>query len=178
MRSTRFIGCRTSLKTAGETDKGEFYIWLKLWFWTVKPLTRLQREKWWNAPSSVVKELVENACDAGATAVTVEIKDGGTSFIRVTDNGSGIEKAQIRKAFLRHATSKIRGVEDLSRIHSLGFRGEALSSICAVSMVELITRTKGFLSWRSLLHRRRAGSGFFGNRCAGGYDDPCPRFVL
>ena len=96
-------------------------------------------------PSSVVKELVENACDAGATAVTVEIKDGGTSFIRVTDNGSGIEKAQIRKAFLRHATSKIRGVEDLSRIHSLGFRGEALSSICAVSMVELITRTKNSL---------------------------------
>ena len=96
-------------------------------------------------PSSVVKELVENACDAGATAVTVEIKDGGTSFIRVTDNGSGIEKAQIRKAFLRHATSKIRGVEDLSRIHSLGFRGEALSSICAVSMVELITRTKDSL---------------------------------
>lgn len=80
-----------------------------------------------------------------ATAVTVEIKDGGTSFIRVTDNGSGIEKAQIRKAFLRHATSKIRGVEDLSRIHSLGFRGEALSSICAVSMVELITRTKDSL---------------------------------
>ena len=96
-------------------------------------------------PSSVVKELVENACDSGATAVTVEIKDGGTSFIRVTDNGSGIEKAQIRKAFLRHATSKIRGVEDLSRIHSLGFRGEALSSICAVSMVELITRTKDSL---------------------------------
>lgn len=96
-------------------------------------------------PSSVVKELVENACDAGATAITVEIKDGGTSFIRVTDNGSGIEKAQIRKAFLRHATSKIRGVEDLSRIHSLGFRGEALSSICAVSMVELITRTKDSL---------------------------------
>ena len=96
-------------------------------------------------PSSVVKELVENACDAGATAVTVEIKDGGTSFIRVTDNGSGIEKVQIRKAFLRHATSKIRGVEDLSRIHSLGFRGEALSSICAVSMVELITRTKDSL---------------------------------
>ena len=77
----------------------------------------------------------------GATAVTVEIKDGGTSFIRVTDNGFGIEKAQIRKAFLRHATSEIRGVEDLSRIHSLGFRGEALSSICAVSMVELITRS-------------------------------------
>ena len=96
-------------------------------------------------PSSVVKELVENACDAGATAITVEIRDGGTSFIRVTDNGSGIEKAQIRKAFLRHATSKIRGVEDLSRIHSLGFRGEALSSICAVSMVELITRTKDSL---------------------------------
>ena len=68
----------------------------------------------------VVKELVENACDAGATAITVEIKDGGTTFIRVTDNGSGIKKNEVKKAFFRHATSKIRGVEDLSRIHSLG----------------------------------------------------------
>lgn len=97
-------------------------------------------------PASVVKELVENACDAGATAVTVEIKDGGTTFIRVTDNGSGIEKSQVQKAFWRHATSKIRNVEDLFRIRSMGFRGEALSSISAVGMVEMITKTKDALT--------------------------------
>lgn len=97
-------------------------------------------------PASVVKELVENACDAGATAITVEIKDGGTTFIRVTDNGSGIEKAQVKKAFFRHATSKIRNVEDLSHINSMGFRGEALSSIAAVAMVEMITKTKDSLT--------------------------------
>ena len=93
-------------------------------------------------PSSVVKELVENAIDAGSTAVTVEIKDGGISFIRISDNGCGIEKSDIRTAFLRHSTSKIRSVEDLMTISSLGFRGEALSSISAVSMVELLTKTK------------------------------------
>lgn len=92
-------------------------------------------------PVSVVKELVENAMDAGATAVTVEITEGGTSFIRVTDNGSGIPKDQIRTAFLRHATSKIHSVEDLLSISSLGFRGEALSSIAAVSRVEIISKT-------------------------------------
>jgi DNA mismatch repair protein MutL len=92
-------------------------------------------------PSSVVKELVENAIDAGSTAVTVEIRDGGISFIRITDNGSGIPADQVRMAFLRHATSKIRKVEDLTQIASLGFRGEALSSIAAVSQVELITKT-------------------------------------
>ncbi|MDO4332071.1 MAG: DNA mismatch repair endonuclease MutL [Eubacteriales bacterium] len=97
-------------------------------------------------PASVVKELVENACDAGATAVTVEIKDGGTTFIRVTDNGSGIEKSQVQKAFLRHATSKIRNVEDLTCIRSMGFRGEALSSISAVGMVEMITKTRDALT--------------------------------
>lgn len=97
-------------------------------------------------PSSVVKELVENAMDAGADAITVEIRDGGCSFIRVTDNGDGIEKDQIRKAFFRHATSKISTAEDLYHIHSLGFRGEALSSIAAVSMVELITKTKDSLT--------------------------------
>ena len=97
-------------------------------------------------PSSVVKELVENAMDAGADAITVEIRDGGCSFIRVTDNGDGIEKDQIRKAFFRHATSKISMAEDLYHIHSLGFRGEALSSIAAVSMVELITKTKDSLT--------------------------------
>ncbi|MCR4651782.1 MAG: DNA mismatch repair endonuclease MutL [Lachnospiraceae bacterium] len=93
-------------------------------------------------PANIVKELVENAIDAGATSVTVEIKQGGITFIRVTDNGSGIRKEDIRTAFLRHATSKISGVEDLDRILSLGFRGEALSSIAAVSQVELITRSE------------------------------------
>ena len=92
-------------------------------------------------PASVVKELVENAIDAGASAVTVEIKGGGITFIRITDNGSGIGKDQVPLAFLRHATSKIRQVEDLQFISSLGFRGEALSSIAAVSQVELITKT-------------------------------------
>lgn len=93
-------------------------------------------------PSSVVKELLENAIDAGAKAVTVELKEGGISLIRVTDNGCGIEKNQVKKAFLRHATSKIKSIEDLSCVESLGFRGEALSSIAAVSQVELITKTK------------------------------------
>ncbi|MCR5716907.1 MAG: DNA mismatch repair endonuclease MutL, partial [Lachnospiraceae bacterium] len=92
-------------------------------------------------PSSIVKELVENAMDAGADAITVEIKDGGIALIRVTDNGCGIEKSEVRKAFLRHATSKIASAEDLNSLHSLGFRGEALSSIAAVSQVELITKT-------------------------------------
>lgn len=93
-------------------------------------------------PLNVVKELTENAIDAGATAVTIEIKDGGSSLIRVTDNGCGIPKDQIQKAFLRHATSKISSIEDLEKTVSLGFRGEALSSIAAVSEVEVITKTK------------------------------------
>ena len=93
-------------------------------------------------PSSVVKELVENAIDAGASAVTVEIKEGGISFIRVTDNGEGIEKSQIKNAFYRHATSKLRDASELTAIGTLGFRGEALSSIAAVSQVELITKTE------------------------------------
>lgn len=92
-------------------------------------------------PASIVKELVENAIDAGATAVTVEIRDGGISFIRITDNGTGIRSNQVPLAFLRHATSKIRKVEDLLGVSSLGFRGEALSSIAAVCQVELITKT-------------------------------------
>ncbi len=92
-------------------------------------------------PASVVKELVENSVDAGATAVTVEIRDGGTSLIRVTDNGSGIDRDQVAVAFLRHSTSKIRAVEDLFHVSSLGFRGEALSSIASIAMVELITKT-------------------------------------
>ena len=92
-------------------------------------------------PASVVKELVENAIDAGATAVTVEIRDGGISMIRVSDNGSGIERSEIRKAFKRHATSKITKIEDLFTIKSLGFRGEALSSISSVAQVDMITKT-------------------------------------
>lgn len=92
-------------------------------------------------PASIVKELLENAVDAKASAVTVEIKEGGIAFIRVTDNGCGIEQNQVPIAFVRHATSKIHTAEDLSRIASLGFRGEALSSIAAVSRMELITKT-------------------------------------
>lgn len=92
-------------------------------------------------PSSVVKELVENAIDAGATAITVEIKEGGMSFIRITDNGAGIEKEEVPTAFVRHATSKIMTIEDLLSVSSLGFRGEALASIAAVSQVECITKT-------------------------------------
>lgn len=93
-------------------------------------------------PASIVKELVENSIDAKAASVIVEIQDGGISLIRVTDNGSGIEREDIRNAFLRHSTSKIRKVEDLAHIASLGFRGEALSSISAVTRTELITKTK------------------------------------
>ena len=92
-------------------------------------------------PASVVKELLENAIDAQATAVTVEIRDGGCSLIRITDNGCGIPKDQVATAFLRHATSKIHTVDDLMTIGSLGFRGEALASIAAVSQVELISKT-------------------------------------
>lgn len=93
-------------------------------------------------PASIVKELVENAIDAKATAVTVEIKDGGISFIRITDNGCGIPKEEVALAFLRHSTSKIRSEKDLATVSSLGFRGEALSSISAVAQVEVITKTK------------------------------------
>ncbi|MBO4982083.1 MAG: DNA mismatch repair endonuclease MutL [Lachnospiraceae bacterium] len=102
-------------------------------------------------PASVVKELVENAIDAGATAITVEAKEGGIEFIRVTDNGSGMEKEQLRTAFLRHATSKIRQAEDLTHVASLGFRGEALSSIAAVSKVEVITKVKNSLTGTRIL---------------------------
>ncbi|SFP94435.1 DNA mismatch repair protein MutL [Lachnospiraceae bacterium XBB1006] len=92
-------------------------------------------------PLSVVKELMENSVDAGASSITVEIKDGGISYIRITDNGSGIAKDDLENAFLRHSTSKIRSATDLDTITSLGFRGEALSSICAVSQMEVITKT-------------------------------------
>lgn len=93
-------------------------------------------------PASIVKELLENSIDAGSTAVVAEIKEGGISFIRITDNGCGIAKEDVAPAFLRHSTSKIRKVEDLNNISSLGFRGEALSSIAAVAQVELITKTR------------------------------------
>lgn len=97
-------------------------------------------------PAAVVKELLENAIDAKATAVTIEIKEGGISFIRITDNGSGISRDEIPLAFLRHSTSKIRSVEDLITVSSLGFRGEALSSIASVAQVELITKTPDALN--------------------------------
>lgn len=97
-------------------------------------------------PASVVKELVENAIDAGSNAITVEIKGGGIPFIRVTDNGSGIVKEDVKTAFLRHATSKIREANDLLYVNSLGFRGEALSSIASIAKVELITKTSGDLT--------------------------------
>ncbi|WP_028236209.1 DNA mismatch repair endonuclease MutL [Pseudobutyrivibrio sp. MD2005] len=96
-------------------------------------------------PASVAKELIENSIDAGATAISVEIKGGGIEYLRITDNGSGIEKDQIKVAFLRHSTSKIESAEDLANVRSLGFRGEALSSISAVAKVELITKTKDSL---------------------------------
>lgn len=92
-------------------------------------------------PSSVIKELVENSIDSGATAITVEVKGSGLSFLRVTDNGAGIKKDEVKLAFLRHATSKLVTVEDLLSISSLGFRGEALASIASVAQVEMITKT-------------------------------------
>lgn len=97
-------------------------------------------------PANVIKELVENSIDAGATSVTVEIKEGGTEMMRVTDNGCGIPSAELKIAFLRHSTSKIKDASDLDHIHSLGFRGEALSSISAVSRLEMITKTKDSLT--------------------------------
>ena len=92
-------------------------------------------------PASIVKELVENAVDAGATKITVEIQGGGVRYIRVTDNGSGIPREDVKNAFLRHATSKVRVQEDLGHITTMGFRGEALASIAAMCRVEMLTRT-------------------------------------
>ena len=96
-------------------------------------------------PLSIVKELLENAVDAGASAVSIEIKDGGIAMVRITDNGSGIDREDVRNAFIRHATSKIRDAKDLGNIHTLGFRGEALASIASIASVELITKTPGAL---------------------------------
>ena len=101
-------------------------------------------------PASVVKELLENAVDAGASQVTLEIRDGGMTFIRVTDNGSGMQPEDARKAFLRHATSKLRTAEDLSAIVTMGFRGEALAAIASVSRIDLLTKTPGAISGTSL----------------------------
>ena len=93
-------------------------------------------------PSSVVKELIENSVDAGSTKVIVDIIDGGKKLIRITDNGCGIPSSEVDKSFLRHATSKIKNIDDLYDLYSLGFRGEALASISAVSILEMITKTK------------------------------------
>ena len=128
-------------------------------------------------PASVVKELVENAIDAGSSAITVEIKEGGISFIRVTDNGGGMVREQVPLAFLRHATSKIEKVEDLMRISSLGFRGEALSSIAAVGQVELITKTPEALTG-VLSHRRRKRKVSGGDRRALRHYHNCPQPVF
>ena len=101
-------------------------------------------------PASVVKELLENAVDAGASKVTIEIKNGGMTYLRVTDNGCGMSAEDARTAFLRHATSKLRTAEDLAAIGTLGFRGEALAAIASVSRIDLMTKTPGSISGTSL----------------------------
>ena len=101
-------------------------------------------------PASVVKELLENAVDAGASQVTVEIRDGGMTFLRVTDNGCGMSSEDAKTAFLRHATSKLRTAEDLAAIGTMGFRGEALAAIASVSRIDLMTKTPGAISGVSL----------------------------
>ena len=104
-------------------------------------------------PSAAIKEMVENSLDAGATAITVEIRDGGISYLRVTDNGSGIPQSEIRMAFERHATSKITRTDDLFAIQTLGFRGEALASIAAVAHVTCTTRTRADVSGVKVVNR-------------------------
>ena len=115
-------------------------------------------------PLSVVKELTENSIDAGASAVTVEIKDGGITYIRVTDNGCGIPKGEVRTAFMRHATSKVSSPGDLTRINTLGFRGEALSSVAAVSQAEMVTKTAPDITG---LHIQLSGAEIISEREAG-----------
>ena len=117
-------------------------------------------------PASVVKELVENAIDAGATAIVVEIQRGGMSLIRVTDNGCGIAPKELPTAFLRHATSKLRSADDLGKIGTLGFRGEALAAISAVSRVDILTRQKGAQSGASL----HLEGGVPASKCPGPFD--------
>ena len=101
-------------------------------------------------PASVIKELLENAVDAGATQVTVEIRDGGMTFMRVTDNGCGMETEDAKTAFLRHATSKLRNADDLAAIQTMGFRGEALAAIASVSRIDLMTKTANSLTGTSI----------------------------
>lgn len=113
---------------------------------TEETISRISAGEVIERPLNVVKELVENSIDAGSTAITIEIRDGGISMIRVTDNGCGIERDQIARAFIRHATSKITDVDDLSHLSSLGFRGEALASIAAVAQVEMITKVRSDVS--------------------------------
>ena len=120
-------------------------------------------------PASIVKELVENSIDAKAASVTVEIQDGGISLIRVTDNGSGIEREDIRNAFLRHSTSKIRKVEDLAHIASLGFRGDQDGAD---------HQDEGGYIWNPLCDRRRSGAESGGCRGTGRDDLPCAAVVL
>ena len=133
-------------------------------------------------PSSVIKELVENAVDAGATIITVEIRRGGVTFMRVTDNGCGIAPEDVPTAFLRHATSKVVGEDDLNSIATLGFRGEALASISAVAHVELLTRTPDSRAlrggWGALHLRRRRGAHLGGRRLPRGHHHFGAGFVL
>ena len=107
-------------------------------------------------PASVAKELLENAVDAGASKVTIEIRDGGMTFLRVTDNGCGMAAEDARTAFLRHATSKLRTAEDLAAISTCGFRGEALAAIASVSRIDLLTKTPSSIEGVSL--RLEAGN--------------------
>ena len=128
-------------------------------------------------PASVVKELVENAIDAGATRVTIEIQNGGMTFIRISDNGCGMAPEDARTAFLRHATSKIRSKDDLAAISTLGFRGEALAAISAVSRIDLLTKAED-TPRREPASGRRADHAGSARRLPGGHDDSGARPVL